>query len=139
MTKFSIDSSGGRSGAPATSSLPPLQRDGTSCDLYEPGHLIHYQHQADAGESSGLPVRDSLLEGTTVTLILEDGGELVWRHHDAERLRSILELLHGRGVAYPDFHALQVGPYWFNCATPDDQWQDCSMSRRAAAGPSSES
>jgi hypothetical protein len=134
MTKFSIDSNPGRSGAPAATSLPPLQRDGTACDLYEPGHLIHYQHQADAVQSAGQPVRDALLEGTAVTLMLEGGEELVWRHHEPERLRSILELLHGRGVAYPAFHALRVGPYWFNCATEDDPWQDCSLSRRAA-GP----
>jgi hypothetical protein len=135
MTKFSIDSSGGRPGAPATSGLPPPQRDGTGCDLYEPGHLIHYQHQADAGQSPGHDVRDSLLEGTTVTLMLQGEDELVWRHHDPERLRSILELLHGRGVAYPEFHALRVGPYWFNCAAPDDPWQECSMSRRATGPP----
>jgi hypothetical protein len=132
MTKFSIDSSGGRSGAPAAVGLPPPQRDGTTCDLYEPGHLIHYKHQADAVRSPGRPVRDSLLEGTTVTLVLEGDDELVWRHHDPERLRSIVELLHGRGVAYQEFHALRVGPYWFNCATPDDQWQECTLSRRTA-------
>jgi hypothetical protein len=131
MTKFSIDSSPGRSGAPAPAGLPPLQRDGTGCDLYEPGHLIHYKHQADAVRSPGLPVRDTLVEGTVVTLMIEGDDELVWRHHEPDRLRSILELLHGRGVAYPDSHALRVGPYWFNCATADDQWQDCTLSRRA--------
>lgn len=97
------------------------------CDLYEPGHLIHYKHQGGAVRSPGRPVRDTLLDGTLATLMIAGGEELRWRHHDPERLRRIIELLRGRCVVYLDYHALRVGPYWFNCATEQDVWQDCRV------------
>jgi hypothetical protein len=108
----------------------PLQRGGSSCDLYLPGHQIHYTHQGQAVHSPSRVTRDALLEDTLLTLVLDDGESLRWRHHDPERLGRMLELLRSRCVVYEDFHALRVGPYWFNCAREHDEWQDC---RRAAA------
>lgn len=74
----------------------------------------------------------ALLDGNRVMLVLDEGEELVWRHHDPERLHRILELLRGKCVVYPAHHALRVGPYWFNCATEDDSWQDCRVSALAS-------
>ena len=131
MTKFSQsnDAHGGQSDATVGDGpTPPTLRDGTGCDLYAPGHLIHYKHQGDAVRSSSLAVSNAILDGSRITLVLEDGGELQWRHHDTERLGRILELVPSKRVAYPDFHALRVGPYWFNCATENDDWQDCGLS-----------
>jgi hypothetical protein len=109
--------------------LPPARAGSSgSCDLYDPGHQIHYKHQARAAGSTPRTVRDALLEGTLLTLQLEDGEELEWRHHDPQRLRRILELEHGRGAAYPHFHVLRLGPYWFNCARQSDPWQACPLS-----------
>jgi hypothetical protein len=109
------------------------------CDLYAPGHLIHYKHQGDAVRSAGRPVRNTLLDGTVATLMLAGGEELHWRHHDPERLRRIIELLRGRCVAYPEFHALRVGPYWFNCATEQDLWQDCEVLQPVDPAPPAQS
>jgi hypothetical protein len=129
MTKFTIDTSR-EPNASATATGVPAPRahhDGTHCDLYEPGHQIHYKHQGAAVRTPSLVTRDALLDGSTVTLVLDDGSELHWRHHDPERLRRIVDLLRGRCVAYPAAHAIRVGPYWFNCATEDDSWQDCRV------------
>ena len=108
----------------ATRPAPPAQREGT-CDLYDPGHQLHYKHQGDAARFPALQVCEALVDGTEVVLVLEDGEELHWRHHDPVRLQRILELVRGRCLAYPKYHTLRVGPYWFNCATESDDFQDC--------------
>lgn len=114
------------------SSLPPAQLDASVlCDLYDPGHQIHYKHQAQAATSPPRLVGDTLVEGTRLTLQMVDGDELTWTNHDPQRMSRILELVHGQGAAYPRFHALRIGPYWFNCATENDHWQDCRLSRAA--------
>ena len=106
----------------------PGQGDPATCDLYSPGHQIHYTHQAEAVHSASRVTRDALLEGTLLTLTFEDGHNLRWRHHDPDRLGRIIDLLRNRCVVYPDFHALRVGPYWFNCCDEADEWQDCDGS-----------
>ena len=78
-------------------------------------------------------VANAILDGTRLTLVLDDDTELTWRHHDPVRLRRILDLVPIKRVAYPTFHALRVGPYWFNCAPESEQWQDCGLS--TPAGP----
>jgi hypothetical protein len=103
----------------------PAPRRGGACGLYSPGHQIHYTHQGDAVRSPSVPVAQALVEGSSVTLLLDDGRELHWRHHDPDRLRGTLDLLRGRCVAYPQHHALRVGPYWFNCADETAAWQEC--------------
>ena len=73
----------------------------------------------------------SALDGTFLGLVLEDGDVLRWSNHDPLRLSRILELVDVRGAAHPELHALRIGPYWFNCATESDPWQDCRLSRAA--------
>ena len=132
MTKYTVEQGPERTARPTVDDLlPPAQRSGTVCDLYAPGHQIHYRHQGDAVRSPARTVLTALLDANRVMLVLDEGEELVWRHHDPERLRRILELLRGRCVVYPAHHALRVGPYWFNCATEDDSWQDCRVSTLA--------
>jgi hypothetical protein len=53
-----------------------------------------------------------------VIVVLDSGEQLDYRHHEPERLSSVLALFPGSRVVYPEFHALRIGPYWFNCA-PD--------------------
>ncbi len=61
-------------------------RGGATCDLYAPGHQIHYKHQGDAVRSPSRSVRDVLVDGTHVQLTMPDGSLLHWRHHDPERM-----------------------------------------------------
>jgi hypothetical protein len=110
---------------------PPSPYDGSACGSYAPGHQLHYRQQGGAMRSPARRTRATLVEGTLVRLVLEDGSELRWRHHDPERLSRLLQLVHHTCVVCPEAHALRVGPYWFNCATEDDAWDDC---RPAAAG-----
>jgi hypothetical protein len=53
-----------------------------------------------------------------VIVVLDSGDQLDYHHHDPDRLSSVLGLFPGSRMVYPKFHALRVGPYWFNCA-PD--------------------
>ena len=135
MSKFSLrqrkDPAG--SGSAVDDGPAPTRRDGGTCDVYAPGHQMHYRHQADAVRSRPVPAVETVVDDTLLILSLPDGRELQWRHHDPERLRRVLESLPGQRVVYPDFHALRVGPYWFNCARESDHWQDCrtSAERRA--------
>jgi len=119
MTKQPLDraGTGKRTGTPV--------RDAGPCDLYAPGHQMHYTHQGRAVRSPAVPVGHVVVDGALVTLVLEDGSEVAWRHHGPDRLRRALELAPGKRVAYPEHHALRVGPYWFNCALTSDAWQDC--------------
>jgi hypothetical protein len=64
-----------------------------------------------------------------VTLVFEDGSEVLWHHHDPVRLLRVLDLVPSSRVAYPAHHALRIGPYWFNCATQADDWQSCGLTR----------
>jgi hypothetical protein len=135
MAKFSLDPHA-RSLPPAGALAPPPQRDGNSCNLYSPGHQIHYKHQGEAVRSASRVVTNAIVEDSLVTLILDDRTELRWQHHEPERLERILELVPSKRVAYPDQHALRVGPYWFNCATEATGWQDCRVAARRVSRPS---
>ena len=131
MTKSSLDSGSVRDSASeqvADRPLPAKSRGATTCELYEPGHQIHYKHQGDAVRSPSRPVRDLQIDGNLMVLTVDDGSQLRWRHHQPERVGRLLELLRGKCVIYPEFHAMRIGPYWFNCATEADTWQDCGMS-----------
>jgi hypothetical protein len=131
MTKFSIDPALTHD-RPANAAMAALlllaQRDGSTCDLYAAGHQMHYRHQGDAVHSPSRIVREAVLDGTRLTMTLDDSTRLCWRHHDPDRLSRILELLSGKGVVYPEFHAFRVGPYWFNCAADADGPLECRVS-----------
>jgi hypothetical protein len=107
--------------------VPVAPRGAATCDLYEPGHQIHFKHQGDAVHSPSRSVRDLFVDGTHISLTMDDSTVLHWRHHDPEKLTRISELLRGKCVIYPEFHAMRIGPYWFNCATEADDWQDCRV------------
>jgi hypothetical protein len=126
MPKSSLDMSSQRERPRTRAADLQRPRDG-SCELYAPGHQMHYQHQGHAVRSPSVKVANAILDGVLLTLVLEEGGELQWRHHDPARLRRILDLVPSSRVAYPHFHALRVGPYWFNCATEADGWQPCGL------------
>ena len=87
-----------------------------ACASYAPGHQMHYVHQGQALRSPSLRVRELIVDGDCLLITTGGGEELTWRHHDPRRLADVLGLFPTFRVIYPDFHALRVGPYWFNCA-----------------------
>lgn len=125
MPKSSLDPSG-RPDRRASVADRATPREG-SCDLYAPGHQIHYEHQGRAVHSPSVQVENAIVDGVRLTLVLEGGAVLRWHHHDPIRLRRVLDLVPSSRVAYPAFHALRVGPYWFNCATESDEWKSCGL------------
>ena len=134
MTKYSVgprqgddqaESSARRDATPSGGPRSTGLRVGGTCDRYDPGHQMHYRHQGAAVRSRSLPAREVVVDRAVLIVTLEDGRELEWHHHDPQRVRRVLEAVPGKRVVYPDFHALRVGPYWFNCAREGDEWQDC--------------
>lgn len=109
----------------------PRPPEGSTCDSYAPGHQVHYIHQGEALRSPSVPARNVIVEGHRVTVILDSGEQLDYRHHDPDRLRSVLGLFSGSRVVYPAFHALRVGPYWFNCAA--GEFEPCRVDDAAEA------
>jgi hypothetical protein len=104
----------------------PARPDPAGCDLYRPGHQMHYRHQGVALRSPATPARFVSVDGVDLTIELEDGRVLHWRHHDPVRLGRLLDLVPGSRVAHLREHAFRVGPYWFNCAPADVPWVDCT-------------
>ena len=70
----------------------------------------------------------ALLDGNRVMLVLDEGEELVWRHHDPERLHRILELLRGSWWSTPRTMRCGSAPTGSTAPPEDDSWQDCPAS-----------
>ena len=82
---------------PARDALPVGKVDNVeACTSYAPGHQMHYVHQGQALRSPSQQASNVIVDGHRVVIVLG--------------------LFPTSRVAYPEFHALRVGPYWFNCA-----------------------
>jgi hypothetical protein len=113
-------------GRRATAATAPEQAlaAGVACRSHQPGHQMHYIQQGQALRSPAERAEEVVVAGDRVYLTLESGTHLDWRHHDPDRLRATLDRFPTSRIAYPRFHALRVGPYWFNCA-PLDRFSPC--------------
>lgn len=108
---------------PARSSL--VTADDTRCESYAPGHLMHYIHQGQALRSPSEPARNVIVDEHRVIVLLGDGEQHDFAHHDPTRLGTVLSLFPAARMLYPRFHALRVGPYWFNLAT--GEFEPCEL------------
>ena len=108
-----------RTGAPIGHRRLPEEQESVACESYEPGHQMHYVQQGQALRSPSVRAERAIVDGDRVVLVLDASEQLEWRHHDPARMRSILDLFPSSRVVYRTFHALRVGPYWFNCAPED--------------------
>lgn len=97
--------------------------DDIRCESYAPGHEMHYIQQGQALRSPSRTARNVIVDGTRVIVLLEDGTQHDYRFHDPTRLARILALFPASRALYPAFHALRVGPYWFNLG--DDVLAPC--------------
>ena len=109
---------------PKTPSSPLTSPTDLRCDSYGPGHQMHYIHQGQALRSPSRQARNVIVDGQRVIVLLEDGDQLDFTYHDPERLGTVLGLFPAARVLYHRFHALRVGPYWFNLA-PDELFEPC--------------
>ncbi len=103
----------------AGSRRAPAPRESVACESYEPGHQMHYIQQGQALRSPSVRAERAFVDGDRIVLVLGPDEQLEWRHHDLARLRSILDLFPSSRVVYHSYHALRVGPYWFNCTAQD--------------------
>lgn len=94
------------------------------CDSYAPGHQMHYIHQGQALRSPSTPARNVIVDETRVIVLLEDGVQRDYSFHDPARLERVLSLFPAARTLYPAFHALRVGPYWFNLG--EDVLEPCT-------------
>jgi hypothetical protein len=101
-----------------------------TCESYAPGHLMHYLHQGQALRSPSQDARNVIVDGDRVVVILGSGEQLDFQHHEPDRLARVLGLFPASRVLYPRFHALRVGPYWFNCAA--GAFEPCDVADRSS-------
>lgn len=104
----------GRSTTLSPPARTPVVSADLRCDSYAPGHQMHYIHQGQALRSPSTPARNVIVDGTRVIVLLADGSQHDYSFHDPARLERILALFPAARTLYPGFHALRVGPYWFN-------------------------
>ncbi len=133
MPRFTTQRRAAREAArrnPASGRLmdPPADE---ACESYAPGHQMHYQHQGQALRSPSLIARNVIVDGDRVVVILESGEQFDFRHHEPGRLTRVLGSFPTSRVLYPRFHALRVGPYWFNCAP--QSFEPCAVTRSSPA------
>jgi hypothetical protein len=98
---------------------PGGRQEMLGCESHRPGHQMHYVHQGQALRSPSRRAASIVVDGHAVVIAFDSGERLEWFHHDPDRLTSVLGLFPTSRVVYDGFHALRVGPYWFNCAVGD--------------------
>lgn len=118
MPRFTSVRNGARDGASRHAPVRPVLGAAAepSCESYTPGHQMHYLHQGQALHSPSDAARNVIVDGDRVVVILSTGEQVDYRHHEPRRLTRILSAFPTSRVLYREFHALRVGPYWFNCA-----------------------
>lgn len=101
-------------GTTTTVAAPAAGQVDRACESYSPGHQMHYIHQGQALRSPSSPARNVIVDEDRIIVLLEDSTQSDYWHHDPDRLRRVLGLFPASRTLYTSFHALRVGPYWFN-------------------------
>lgn len=117
MSRFFTRRSSAERGSTTTLTSPAEGSDTRGdvvCDSYAAGHEMHYIHQGQALRSASVTASNVIVDGIRVIVVLEDGSQRDYTFHDPTRLERILSLFPAVRALYPEFHALRVGPYWFN-------------------------
>jgi hypothetical protein len=100
-------------------------RSEATCGSFDPGHQLHWTHWKKASSAPVVPVSRVRMDGDAVELMLPGQPALRWRHHDTERLRTALRTARQPIVACPQFQALRIDGFWFNCAPVDAEFTLC--------------
>ncbi|MBB6627140.1 hypothetical protein H5V45_07380 [Nocardioides sp. KIGAM211] len=101
---------------------PGLEHD---CASFGPGHQLHWQHWKKATAATLVPVSEVDVDGTLVEVHVAGRQPFHWLHHDPARLRDALAKAEMPILASPQWQALRVDGYWFNCAPNDRSFGDC--------------
>ena len=96
-----------------------------SCGSYGPGHMLHWTHWKKAAVADCVPVSQVVQDGTSIELVLDNGPTLTWSHHDPARLKAALMLAREPVLACPQWRALRVDGFWFNCGPEGSTFACC--------------
>lgn len=88
---------------------------GFGCGLYGPGHQLHWAHWKKAAAAPCTPVSMVLQDDTRLEIITPERS-LTWFHHDADLLAEALRSVQLPMCVCPEWQALRIDGYWFNCA-----------------------
>lgn len=89
---------------------------GESCTSYLPGHQLHWSLYKRASSARTVHVDQVLVDGTSLELRIAGEPSIRWEHHDPSRIAAALEHSIDPVLACPDWRALRIDGYWFNCA-----------------------
>lgn len=95
------------------------------CASFGPGHQLHWQHWKKATAAALVPVSGVDVDGTVIEVHVSGRAALHWHHHDPDRLLAALAQAEDPVLASPQWQALRVDGYWFNCAPNDRTFAHC--------------
>ncbi len=95
------------------------------CGSYGPGHLLHWMQWKRATAAHCVPVSRVIQHGTSIELLIPGQAPLRWLHHDPARLRAALASAELPILACPEWQALRVDGFWFNCAPDTAGFEHC--------------
>lgn len=102
-----------------------LPDDERYCASFLPGHKLHWSLYKAAASSPTVLVSRVIQDGTAIELVIPGEESLHWKHHDPQRLAAALEGSSSPILACPDWRALRIDGYWFNCAPVDADLSVC--------------
>lgn len=103
-----------------------LPGDGSTCESFLPGHKLHWSLYKKASAARTVVVERVLVTGTSLELDVPGGPPLRWLHHDPRGVAATLAHCVDPILACPDWRALRIDGFWFNCAPHGAELSGCS-------------
>lgn len=90
--------------------------DDQHCESFLPGHRLHWSLYKMASGARTVRVSRVVVTGTSLELVVPGEPSLRWVHHDPRGLAAAIEGSTEPILACPEWRALRIDGYWFNCA-----------------------
>jgi hypothetical protein len=98
--------------------------DGSLCESFLPGHKLHWSLYKKASGARTVMVSHVIVTGTALELVIPGEPSIRWVHHDPQRVAAAIKDSVDPILACPEWRALRIDGYWFNCA---EQGADLSV------------
>ena len=95
------------------------------CESFLPGHKLHWSLYKKASGARTVSVSHVIITGTSLELVVPGEPSLHWVHHDPRRLEAALKGSLDPILACPEWRALRIDGYWFNCAPEGADLSTC--------------
>ena len=99
--------------------------DDPKCESFLPGHRLHWSLYKRASGARVVLVSEVMATDAYLELTIPGEPSLRWRHHEPERLVAAVADSTTPILACPEWRALRVDGYWFNCAPQDTDLSIC--------------